>query len=202
MSARVGGSAAYPAARVVASLGCIIALLLTMVPAVSESQVLADFSDPREIAAWRALHDTVMGGRSDGALVAGEDGAALFTGTISLENNGGFASVRGPIRRYPLQGCHGVTIEVRGDPRRFQLRFRTDDRFDGVAWRAFFEPAADEWQRISLPFQVFVPVFRGRVLGPEGQLEPLRITRLGLMLADGKAGPYRLEIRRISADCS
>ena len=97
--------------------------MLMAVPAMSEPTVLADFSDPREIAAWRALHDTVMGGRSDGALVAGDAGAALFSGTISLENRGGFASVRGPIRRYSLAGCSGVAIEVRGDPRRFQLRF-------------------------------------------------------------------------------
>ena len=178
-----------------------VALLLMAVPAMPEPTVLADFSDPREIAAWRALHDTVMGGRSDGALVAGDAGAALFSGTISLENRGGFASVRGPIRRYSLAGCSGVAIEVRGDPRRFQLRFRTDDRYDGVAWRAFFEPVADEWLTITLPFDSFVPVFRGQVLGGEGQLEPSRITRLGLMLADKKAGPYRLEIRRISADC-
>ncbi len=201
MNARVRGSAACAMARVLVPTGWVIALLLTLVPAVSESQVLADFSDPREIAAWRALHDTVMGGRSDGALVAAGDGAALFAGTISLENRGGFASVRGPIRRYSLQRCHGVTIEVRGDPRRFQLRLRTDDRFDGVAWRAFFEPEAEQWQQISLPFESFVPVFRGRVLGPQGQLDPSRITRLGVMLADDTAGPYRLEIRRISAEC-
>ena len=178
----------------------VLPVLLGGVVVAAEPTVLADFSDPREVGAWRAVHDTVMGGRSDGGLTASGDGA-LFSGNLSLENRGGFASVRGPRRAYDLRGCNGARIEARGDARRFQLRFRTDDQFDGMAWRAFCTPSPDEWRSFELPFANFEPVFRGRVLGAAGGLDPARIERVGIMLADKTAGPYRLEIRRIVALC-
>lgn len=179
----------------------LIVMLWRGASVVAEPTVLADFSDSGEIAAWQPLHDSVMGGRSEGELRAGADGAAVFTGTISLANRGGFASVRGPVRAYPLQDCRGVVVEARGDARAFQLRLRIDDRYDGIAYRAFFEPSPDRWRTFILPFETFVPVFRGRVLGAPGELDPRRITRIGLMLADKVAGAYRLEIRRILGDC-
>lgn len=43
---------------------------------------------------WYVVDDGVMGGRSSSSLRSGESGIAVFEGVLSLENNGGFASVR------------------------------------------------------------------------------------------------------------
>ncbi len=57
--------------------------------------VLVDLSNPGEVATWTTVNDPVMGGRSTSAVTFG-NGGLVFSGTLSLENNGGFASARGP----------------------------------------------------------------------------------------------------------
>ena len=67
---------------------------------------LIDPSDPSELKRWTAIHDTVMGGRSQGGL-SQEDGMLVFSGRLSLANNGGFASVRTLPRPLPLADHQG-----------------------------------------------------------------------------------------------
>ena len=58
--------------------------------------VLVDLGDPAAVATWTTVNDPVMGGRSTSTVTFG-DGGLVFSGDISLDNNGGFASARGPI---------------------------------------------------------------------------------------------------------
>ena len=53
-----------------------------------------DFSKESDLRNWRIVDDVVMGGKSDGNFYINKDGHATFSGTVSLENNGGFSSVR------------------------------------------------------------------------------------------------------------
>ena len=50
---------------------------------------LVDLSDSAAAANWVTVNDPVMGGRSISAVSF--NGGLVFSGTISLENNGGFA---------------------------------------------------------------------------------------------------------------
>ena len=59
----------------------------------SDVMALRDFSDPKELACWSAITDAVMGGRSRSRMHFDPAGDAVFSGTVSLENNGGLASV-------------------------------------------------------------------------------------------------------------
>ena len=52
---------------------------------------------------WRSINDGVMGGLSSGGMRL-EDGIAVFSGTLSLENNGGFSSVRSIPAEHTLAG--------------------------------------------------------------------------------------------------
>lgn len=145
-------------------------------------------------APWKEIHDGVMGGVSSGRMTAAGD-HLVFSGELSLENNGGFASVRRAAG--PFTAVTGrVRLEVRGDGRRYQFRLRQDTAFDGVAWRAEFV-ATDEWLTVEWPLTRFEPVFRGRRVPGAGGLQPTAIRQAGFMLADGVPGPFRLEIRAI-----
>jgi NADH dehydrogenase [ubiquinone] 1 alpha subcomplex assembly factor 1 len=143
---------------------------------------------------WQAINDGVMGGVSSGRMVQSADGLR-FEGELSLENNGGFASVRRPIDN-DLATATGVRLVVRGDGRTYQFRLRQDDRFDGIAWRAEFTTNSD-WQTVVLPFNEFIPVFRGRRVPDAGPVEPAAIRQVGFMLADKTPGSFSLEIRSI-----
>jgi len=147
-----------------------------------------------EIDPWRSVNDGVMGGLSAGGMVQSDQGLT-FKGTISLENNGGFSSVRRLVDE-DLSNATAVRIEVRGDGREYQFRIRQDTGFDGVAWRAVF-PSSAEWQQIEIAFDDFTPVFRGGQVPQAGPVVPSAVRQVGFLLADKKAGEFGLDIRRI-----
>ena len=154
---------------------------------------LVDFSRQGEAECWWAVNDDVMGGVSRGSMrVTG--GVGIFEGYTSLENGGGFASVRRQPDKYALGGRSGIRLRVRGDGRTYQLRLRTPDLPEGAAYRARFETVADEWRDVELRWSEFEPVFRGRLLKDAPALDPGDIRQLGFLIADQCAGDFCLEI--------
>ncbi|NIP18663.1 MAG: CIA30 family protein [Xanthomonadales bacterium] len=147
-----------------------------------------------ELSPWRAVNDGVMGGISSGAMVREED-MLRFTGELSLENNGGFASVR-RLTEEDLSSADRVRLEVNGDGRVYQFRIRLDGRFDGIAWRAEI-PTTGEWQEVEISLADMVPVFRGNRVRGAGPVVPSRIRQIGFLVADKQPGPFRLDIRSI-----
>lgn len=163
-------------------------------PILVSTVLLATITLDTTAGAWRSIDDGVMGGRSNGGMVPVEAGLR-FEGELSLENNGGFSSVRRPVAQ-DLSGMTRVRLEVRGDGREYQFRIRQNSGFDGVAWRALFSTNSD-WQDIEIPFDEFMPVFRGVSVKEAGPVVASKIQQIGFLLADGKAGKFELEIRRI-----
>lgn len=147
---------------------------------------------------WTVVNDGVMGGRSMSTVHESSSGTIVFAGDVSLENNGGFASVRLPISESDLSAFGGLRLQLRGDGNRYQIRLRTDDRFDGIAYSARIETTG-EWEAAEIPFATFEPTFRG--VRPSGAppLDPSRIRQLGFLIADEQAGPFRLEIADVYA---
>lgn len=143
---------------------------------------------------WRAINDGVMGGVSLGDIVAMDKGLR-FQGKLSLENNGGFASVRRPFHGV-LKNARGIKLRVNGDGRRYQFRVRADDNYDGISWRHMFTTDGS-WQTVELLFDDFKPVYRGQEIPGVDSLDVSDIRQLGFLLADGKAGAFRLDIAAI-----
>ncbi len=150
-------------------------------------------ADLRDLAAgpWVVVDDGVMGGRSAGA-VSEDDGLTVFSGTLSLENNGGFSSVRLPLSQ-SLKGYTGLRIKVRGDGRAYQLRLREGNRFDGVSWGTSFA-SSSEWTTVDIPFARFRPTFRGRAVPQAGPVVAERIGQIGILLGDKNPGAFHLEV--------
>ena len=127
------------------------------------------------------------------------DGTGVFAGRLSLANNGGFASVRTVMASGDLSNFAGLVLRVRGDGRRYQLRLRTDGDFDGLAYRAEFDTEPGRWIAVALPFDAFVPTFRGYVPSNAPPLDPGAIRQLGVLIGDKIEGEFRLEVQRIIA---
>ena len=161
-------------------------------------KVLFDFTDPQATRAWQAIDDRVMGGVSRSVLRSHPAGYAVFEGTVCLERNGGFASVRSAPGERGLHGAAVCRIEVRGAPHRFKLSLLTDDGFDSLNHQAGFAPAGADWQTLDLPLAGFRASFRGREVPGAPPLDPTRIRQVGLMIADRQAGAFALDIGRIS----
>lgn len=161
--------------------------------------IVFDFKAPDDINNWRVVNDGVMGGLSQSEIIPSGNDTAVFQGTLSLENNGGFSSTRtipGPLK---MNGYDALVIRIKGDGRAYQFRLRTDDRFDGIAYRQKFTTVSNEWMTVRLPFDDFVPVFRGRELKNAEPLSADKIQQIGFLISDQKPGPFRLEIDWIKA---
>jgi len=159
---------------------------------------LFDFADPASVDAWTPIDDSVMGGISRSRLRHDPAGHAVFEGNVSLERNGGFASVRSSPAARGKAGKQCAILEVRGDARRFKLNLLAQDAFDGLNYQATFTPEPDRWQSMRIPLAEFRPTFRGREIAGAPALDPARIRQVGLMIAERQAGPFALAIRRIS----
>lgn len=170
--------------------------------AMAQSQTstrIADFSRPGATETWVPVNDDVMGGVSSSRFRHTADGFAVFEGTLSLENNGGFASVRGVVEEGAIEGAATLVVRVRGDGKRYQLRLRMGRSFDGVAYVADFETERGEWTTVSIPLRAFEPSFRGYRPRNAPPLDPGEVRQIGLMLTDKQEGAFRIDIGWIEA---
>jgi len=156
---------------------------------------LFDFSSAAE-PSWDVVNDGVMGGRSAG-FVAIADGTLRFTGTL-VTQGGGFTSVRAR-RTVDLTGNAGIELRVRGSGRQFELE--VNDGLQGygrnVSRRAPF-PTTAEWTLVRVPFNML----RSTIFGREVNAAPIDVARIqsvGVFIADGKDGPFALEVDYIRA---
>ena len=163
--------------------------------------VLVDFDDAGEVAAWRTVNDPVMGGLSTSQVGFG-DGGMVFSGTISLENNGGFASARGPqnpdIGR-KAAGATALRIRALGDGKTYVLRVGTA----GLPWSYIqrFSTEAGVARSYDLPIAGFQAV--GMRLDPAPNapqtLDPSGISQVSVYILDKQQGPFEITIGSIEA---
>ena len=165
----------------------------------ASEKILFDFQAATNSAAWQVVNDDVMGGLSTSAFRVTTNGAALFTGNVSLENNGGFASVRSVPAQHDLGGCDSFVVRVRGDGRSYKFTVRMDRSLDGANYLCAFDTRKDQWEEHRFALTQFVASFRGRVIADAPPLDPKHVGSLGFMISDKQAGAFRLEIAWIKA---
>lgn len=157
------------------------------------------FDSAESLAPWQPINDGVMGGRSSSRLRWSDEGHAVFEGVVSLENGGGFASIRAHTLALAASGIVGYRITVRGDGKRYKFNLRTEETFDGVNYQAEFFPASAQWSTIDLPLAVFSPSYRGRVVADAPALDPANVRQVGWMISARQAGPFQLGIQSVTA---
>jgi len=159
-------------------------------------QTLTDFA-PEETNGikWQVVNDGVMGGLSQGNFTVSDEGILKFSGTLSLENNGGFSSIRSTSVDFNLSNDLGILLKVKGDGRKYTMRLESTATYRGmpVSFSGEFSTTAGEWQQVKVPFSEFKGGWRGRDL-PEEKLDPAAIREMGLLLGDKKTGPFALEV--------
>jgi hypothetical protein len=161
---------------------------------------LLDFDDPADAALWHPVDDVVMGGASRSGFEHAQPGIARFHGSVSLEQSGGFASVRTLPRDWDTAGATAFLLRVHGDGKTYKFTIRTDDRFDGIQYQVRFAAAAGEWCEVRLPVSEFVATFRGRKLPFAPSLDPAKVRALGLMISDRQAGAFELLVDRVAVE--
>lgn len=157
-------------------------------------------------AGWYIVDDDVMGGRSNSRATIvegngnGTDNANIlrFFGTMSLENNGGFSSVRSDWQPIDLSGTDGILLRVLGDGKAYRLRIRSTETGPNVTYNALFQTTPDAWQLVYIPYDGMVPTLRGFRMDV-GPLDPAKISAFGFMLSDKQPGEFALAVNWIRA---
>jgi NADH dehydrogenase [ubiquinone] 1 alpha subcomplex assembly factor 1 len=172
-------------------------VLLSLCGQVATQEVLRpllDFSAPEAAQKWQAVNDGVMGGVSDGRFTVTPENTLEFFGTLSLENNGGFASVRTKPAALDIRAGDTVVVRVKGDGREYVLNIYTKGRRMAFSYRASVPTTKDEWREVEIPLAQFIPTAFGRRVQGMGPVEPDQINGLGFMLSDKKPGPFKMQV--------
>lgn len=171
----------------------IISLIILAI-LINGGMVLYDFNSNETSGKWYVVNDDVMGGISKSELKLNSNGTATFNGFLSLENNGGFASVRSRIDTTLENNFDGIIIRLMGDGKYYNVRFRTNDNFDGYAYQAKVKTDENKWTEHKIPFKEFEPTYRGRILNNKPKLESKDIVQIGLLIADKQSGEFSVDI--------
>ena len=152
---------------------------------------------------WEIVNDGVMGGCSQSRLVKDDKNKpAVFTGEISLENNGGFASVRCRTS-FDLSSHTHMKLSLKGDGKRYCFRLRTASPKTGeinrFSYDYRFDTKPDVWKWYLLPLNEFCPYFRGRALDDVASLDRSAIRQIGFLISDKQEGKFKLHISQLCA---
>jgi monofunctional biosynthetic peptidoglycan transglycosylase len=183
----------YKQVIVSGSVMLFLVMLGSTLMAADEGRVLFEFSKPEAAKQWSTVNDGVMGGVSDGRFKINDEKNMEFFGTLSLENNGGFASVRARGAKLELKKGDVIVARVRGDGRQYNFNLYAQRNLGGYSYRQSFKTKKGEWIEVQLPVDESVATWRGRVFQNE-KLDPSKVTGLGFLLGDKKAGPFKLEV--------
>ena len=166
--------------------GMFISILNTM--------VIFDFTKNSNLENWQIINDNVMGGMSRSNISINENGNAVFKGLISLENNGGFCSVRYSFEEIVVTDFEKVILRIKGDGKNYQFRIKAN-RDDNFSYISYFKTSG-KWETIEIPLAEMYPVFRGRKLEMT-DFSGNAIEEIALFIGNKKEEAFQLEIDNI-----
>ncbi|WP_396603198.1 CIA30 family protein [Algibacter sp. R77976] len=158
------------------------------------TMTLFDFNSKSNISNWRIVDDVVMGGQSNGNFKINNAGNGLFSGDVSLENNGGFSMVQYAFETKNSSNFSKVCIKLKGDGKAYQFRIKSSKQ-DKHAYIASFTTTTD-WETIEVPFNTMHPAFRGRKLDIPNY-DGKQMEMIAFLIGNKTAEPFNLEIDSI-----
>jgi hypothetical protein len=158
---------------------------------------IVDFTEPNVRSQWGVTNDDVMGGVSTSQISAGDKNVLIFSGEISLENNGGFASLRSPIDDYDFSDYEGFLLKIKGDGKTYNLSFRSTKYFTGYNYTHKFQTEKHSWQIVKLPFKNFNLKYYGKEISNFEPPDKSSIKQMSILISDKQQGPFKLEIEWI-----
>ncbi|MCA0132246.1 CIA30 family protein [Winogradskyella alexanderae] len=156
-----------------------------------------DFNLNCDLTSWNIVDDVVMGGRSAGDFRLNKEGHGVFSGEVSLENNGGFSSLRYNFNTIQSANQSKFVIKLRGDGKAYQFRVK-DKRYNRYSYISEFNTSG-EWQTIEIPFSIMYPSFRGYQLDIPN-FNGKQMQEIAFLIANKKAEQFKLIIDSITIE--
>lgn len=175
---------------------------------VPEVLVLYRFDKPAEVDEWHVTTDSVVGGYSTAELQTVVDNGkpcARFTGHTSLKTSGemvrsGFATFRS-LDRQPMKELHNyeaLQLSVKTDGRPYLFNVRCNNMTEHLFQGRIVVPK-NRWCTVSIPFHKLALTHRGAIVSHGAEIDTDTIDGFGVLIADGREGPFRFELEFIKA---
>ena len=162
----------------------------------SQNVTMVDPSNNFGIDKWGIVNDGVMGGISQSNIYLNEVNNIIFAGNVSLENNGGFASIRRGFDGNQLKGSSVFLLRVKGDGKIYKFRLTMKGSF--ANYSADFKTTENQWIDIEIPVENFKPYYFGRSIRAP-KLKAHKINSMGILISDKQEGNFSLEIEFVRA---
>ena len=165
-----------------------------MITSTMYSNIIFDFNKNTNIGNWKIVDDIVMGGRSSGNFGLNQVGLGVFKGRISLENNGGFSSVRYSFPKIQVKNYNKIILNIRGDGKKYQFRIKSNSG-DYHSYVSYFSTSGD-WEKIEITLKNMYPSFRGRKLD-KSNFSADYIEEIAFLIGNRKEENFELLIDKI-----
>jgi NADH dehydrogenase [ubiquinone] 1 alpha subcomplex assembly factor 1 len=173
----------------------VLLLCFDVNPHEMKDPLIFDFGLGKDFGSWSIVNDGVMGGLSQ-SKASIDDDALLFTGNVSLKNNGGFVSLRSPMGNYDLSTYSYCEIRFKSDTeRKFEVLIEKDTPFYLPKFRVKFAAGSKNWQTVTIPLRDFEISRMGTTIQKGIEPEALKgIQRIGFILAEKQEGTFNIWI--------
>lgn len=115
----------------------------------------------------------------------------MYQGYVSLENNGGFSSLRCRFQPFAMNEYGTVKVRLKGDSKRYQFRVKSSF-YERHSYIGYFETSG-EWETIDIPLADLYPAFRGRRLRMDNYPGE-QLAEIAFLIGNKKEEDFRLEL--------
>jgi NADH dehydrogenase [ubiquinone] 1 alpha subcomplex assembly factor 1 len=157
----------------------------------TEAKTIYNFSKSSKIDEWKIVNDEVMGGMSLGIIQINSEGSGLFSGHVSLDNNGGFCLVRHDLDCIVVEDYSSFEIRIKGDGKKYQFRCKSSDH-QRHSYIYNFSSGKD-WKVITIPFKKMEPYFRGDSLKMPNYHGNF-LAQVAILIGNNKEEDFSLEL--------
>lgn len=153
-----------------------------------------DFGKKKDGTSWQVVNDGVMGGLSERDAVLTDD-SVLFKGTVSLDNNGGFSSLRSSYSKKELSKYKEVEIRYRSKGISMAMTFSVSRRWYIPNYKTSLSGTKGKWKTEIFTLKDFQKHYIGKPLDETLDDEALeKIIRYGFITDEKKYGDFEFEI--------
>ena len=168
---------------------------ITTTPLIMNNLLIFNFNSTKAWSGWEIQNDVVMGGNSFSKLECSKEGNAIFKGYVSLENNGGFASLRYRFAPKDISNYKKAYILLKGDGKNYQFRLKSN--LEEKASYVYTFKTTGNWQTVQVPLKEMTPTYRGRSLNI-ANFSTDEIQEVRFLIGNKRAENFRLEISKIA----
>jgi NADH dehydrogenase [ubiquinone] 1 alpha subcomplex assembly factor 1 len=144
---------------------------------------------------WMLLSDNIMGGNTK-SKIEYTNNSVLLSGNISLDNYGGFSSIKTKYKSFDLSKFTAFKIKFKSTKQKFAFTLEDNQNWTQPNYKYEFSAKKDDtWEEVTIYFKDFKEIIIGEPTGNLMKSKSLKnIVRMGIMTSEKKEGPFTLEV--------